>query len=242
MRHTILCEEDYDFFLDLCSKGGKPVNFIPIIDGDLSLWFKKDSLWYSEDLGGVPEADPGRVVVLQGPVAVHRTRRAHQPAADILREIEAQLKQHMKQEAYLDDEVGLRLELQRSDKLGTVVVTTDVGRRELHIPGGEEEDARATGTLPDAEAWLDAIASDHRTWLYGLVHTPFVISGRRWVDNPVLKLLAPRFGQRVMIEEPEKPQTLRLFDREFADAQHAVVEISAEGRDLSADKVPGTTR
>jgi hypothetical protein len=44
--------EDVDFFLQVCRKG-KPVPFVPVIDGDLESWFKKDSLWYSEDLDAV---------------------------------------------------------------------------------------------------------------------------------------------------------------------------------------------
>jgi fatty acid synthase subunit beta len=83
-RSSILCEEDLDYFLHLCQTGGKPVNFIPVIDGSLSIWFKKDSLWYSEDLAGVPEMDAQRVVILQGPVAVRHTSRANEPVATIL--------------------------------------------------------------------------------------------------------------------------------------------------------------
>ena len=83
-RDSILCEEDLDYFLQLCQTGGKPVNFIPVVDGSLSIWFKKDSLWYSEDLAGVPEMDAQRVVILQGPVAVRHTSQANEPVADIL--------------------------------------------------------------------------------------------------------------------------------------------------------------
>ena len=66
----LLCSEDVDWFVSLCrQRGWKPVNFVPLIDGDLEYWFKKDSLWYSEDIEAVPDADVGRVFVLQGPVS-----------------------------------------------------------------------------------------------------------------------------------------------------------------------------
>jgi fatty acid synthase subunit beta len=71
----LLQQQDIDFFLQICKVGGKPVPFIPVIDANLSVWFKKDSLWYSEDLAAVPGRDAGRVCCLQGPVAVtHATK------------------------------------------------------------------------------------------------------------------------------------------------------------------------
>ncbi|KAF1774831.1 HotDog domain [Phytophthora cactorum] len=72
------------FFLDLCRTGGKPVNFVPVIDTEFKTWFKKDSLWYSEDLDAVPERDAQRVFVLQGPVAVRYSTVVDEPVADIL--------------------------------------------------------------------------------------------------------------------------------------------------------------
>ena len=81
---SLVTEEDADYFIHLCKFGGKPVNFIPIIDGDLETWFKKDSLWYSEDLAAVPERDADRVCCLQGPVAVRFSIRTDEGAAEIL--------------------------------------------------------------------------------------------------------------------------------------------------------------
>ena len=79
-----LHSEDVDFFLHMCKFGGKPVNFIPVVDGELIYWFKKDSLWYSEDLAAVTGRDPQRVVVLQGPVAVKHSVSTTESASDIL--------------------------------------------------------------------------------------------------------------------------------------------------------------
>lgn len=36
----IISPEDVDFFLHICKTLGKPVNFIPVIDKELSFWFK----------------------------------------------------------------------------------------------------------------------------------------------------------------------------------------------------------
>lgn len=43
----------------------QPCNFIPVIDEQLDIWFKKDSLWYSEQLDAVPDCDVDRVCILQ---------------------------------------------------------------------------------------------------------------------------------------------------------------------------------
>ena len=77
--------EDKIYFLDLCRRASwKPCNFIPIIDKDLKFWIKKDTLWYSEDFRAVPENDPERVLILQGPVAVHHSSRTDESMKDIL--------------------------------------------------------------------------------------------------------------------------------------------------------------
>lgn len=83
-RSHLLTGDDVDYFYSMCRSGGKPVPFVPCIDGDsLQFYFKKDSLWYSEDLAAVPGRDAGRVCILQGPVAVGYSNK-EEPAADIL--------------------------------------------------------------------------------------------------------------------------------------------------------------
>ncbi|KAF0695022.1 hypothetical protein As57867_014085, partial [Aphanomyces stellatus] len=74
IARVLLCGEDIDFFIHLCKVGGKPVNFIPVIDKDLIVWFKKDSLWCSEVLEAVPDEDAGRVMILHGPMALHHVK------------------------------------------------------------------------------------------------------------------------------------------------------------------------
>ncbi|TYZ64727.1 hypothetical protein PybrP1_002858 [[Pythium] brassicae (nom. inval.)] len=84
---TLLSIPDRDYFLQLCRSGGKPVNFVPVIDGELRTYFKKDSLWYSEDLDAVPGRDAQRVCILHGPVAARYSTVANEPVAKILGDI-----------------------------------------------------------------------------------------------------------------------------------------------------------
>ena len=58
-------------FLLLCQRRGqKPVPFVPCLDDNFEFFFKKDSLWQSEDLEAVVDQDVGRTCILQGPMAV----------------------------------------------------------------------------------------------------------------------------------------------------------------------------
>lgn len=62
----------------------KPVNFVPYIDEHLKYWFKKDSLWFCEDLSTVPDHDADRICILQGPVAAAYSTKVDEPVASIL--------------------------------------------------------------------------------------------------------------------------------------------------------------
>ena len=84
------------FFINLCAdlRNGKPVNFVPEVDGFLEYWFKKDSLWMSEELDAVASANQEtlaeaaqRVVTLQGPVAVSYSQKLNEPVCDVFAEI-----------------------------------------------------------------------------------------------------------------------------------------------------------
>lgn len=82
---TILNPEDSAFFLLRSrSRGQKPVNFIPVLDDNFEYYFKKDSLWQSEDIDAVVDRDAGRVCILHGPVAAQYSHRCDESAQDIL--------------------------------------------------------------------------------------------------------------------------------------------------------------
>ncbi|KAF7587174.1 hypothetical protein BBP40_007637 [Aspergillus hancockii] len=81
----LLDPEDASFFLMRCkARGQKPVNFIPCLDEDFEYYFKKDSLWQSEDIDAVPGQDAGRVCILHGPVAAQYTHKEDESAKEVL--------------------------------------------------------------------------------------------------------------------------------------------------------------
>jgi fatty acid synthase subunit beta len=77
--------QDVQHFLLLCQRRGqKPVPFVPCLDDSFEFFFKKDSLWQSEDLEAVVGQDVGRVAILQGPVAVRYSKKVDEPIKEIL--------------------------------------------------------------------------------------------------------------------------------------------------------------
>nr|WP_268236307.1 type I polyketide synthase [Hoyosella rhizosphaerae] len=80
VSNTILHPGDVPFFLELCKKPGKPVNFVPVIGPDVRRWWRSDSLWQAHD----PRYTADQVCVIPGPVAVAGITKADEPVAEIL--------------------------------------------------------------------------------------------------------------------------------------------------------------
>ena len=81
----LLHPADVHFFIEVCRRPGKPVNFVPVIDADVRRWWRSDSLWQAHD-----EAyDADQVIVIPGPVAVAGITLVDEPVADLLDRFEA---------------------------------------------------------------------------------------------------------------------------------------------------------
>ncbi|WP_460854079.1 fatty acid synthase subunit beta domain-containing protein [Nocardioides montaniterrae] len=76
---------DLPFFLEVCTRPGKPVPFVPVIDQDVRRWYRSDSLWQAHDARYGADA----VVVIPGPDAVGGITRADEPVAELLCRFEA---------------------------------------------------------------------------------------------------------------------------------------------------------
>ena len=76
---------DVFFFLEVCRRPGKPVNFVPVIDADVRRWWRSDSLWQAHDESYGADA----VIVIPGPVAVGGITVVDEPVADLLDRFEA---------------------------------------------------------------------------------------------------------------------------------------------------------
>ncbi|MCW2847608.1 MAG: fabF [Marmoricola sp.] len=76
---------DVQFFLEICRRPGKPVNFVPVIDADVRRWWRSDSLWQAHD----ESYGADQVIVIPGPVAVGGITVVDEPVADLLDRFEA---------------------------------------------------------------------------------------------------------------------------------------------------------
>ncbi|QBJ95111.1 DUF1729 domain-containing protein [Rhodococcus sp. ABRD24] len=77
---TVLHPADVPFFTALCKTPGKPVNFVPVVDGDVRRWWRSDSLWQAHD----PRYSADQVCVIPGTVAVAGITRADEPVGELL--------------------------------------------------------------------------------------------------------------------------------------------------------------
>ncbi|WP_082440309.1 type I polyketide synthase [Bifidobacterium aesculapii] len=73
-------ETDAAWFVALCAGEGKPVPFVPVIDGQVAGWWGRDAMWQSQD----PRYTADQVLALPGPVSVAHVDHMNEPVADLL--------------------------------------------------------------------------------------------------------------------------------------------------------------
>ncbi|MDQ3157859.1 MAG: DUF1729 domain-containing protein [Actinomycetota bacterium] len=81
---VVLHPADIPFFIDQCRTIGKPVNFVPVLDGDVRRWWRSDSLWQAHD----ERFGADEVCIIPGPVSVAGIERVDEPVADLLQRFE----------------------------------------------------------------------------------------------------------------------------------------------------------
>ena len=81
---VVLHPADITFFTSLCRMPGKPVNFVPVVDGDVRRWWRSDSLWQAHDA----RYSADQVCVIPGTVAVAGITRVDEPVGDLLNRFE----------------------------------------------------------------------------------------------------------------------------------------------------------
>ncbi|MFB8007813.1 fatty acid synthase subunit beta domain-containing protein [Nocardia sp. NPDC056000] len=80
IAEAVLHPADVPFFTSLCKTPGKPVNFVPVVDGDVRRWWRSDSLWQAHD----PRYSADQVCVIPGTVAVAGITRVDEPVGELL--------------------------------------------------------------------------------------------------------------------------------------------------------------
>eukprot|EP00741_Cyanophora_paradoxa_P008488 tig00001335_g8213.t1 len=224
---TALAAEDVDYFLELCRRPGKPVNFVPAIDKDLKLWFKKDSLFYSERLEWVPNRDVERTQILLGPVAARHIKRANEPIGEVFDSIHADLLRRTREAA--EAEAGPEAACATVHFVGGPAVEAGGEAAEAEAQGvavrfREDSAAKATvleatvppgaPALPRDAAWLDLLAGGRPSWLRALLTAPHLVRGTRRVANPLARVFRPRPGVTAVVSRSSAtgvPSSLALY-------------------------------
>ncbi|XP_044721306.1 acyl transferase domain-containing protein [Hirsutella rhossiliensis] len=209
----VISYSDGRYFLLLCKRQGqKPPTFLPDMDDDFEYWFKKDSLWQSEDLAAVVGEDAGRTCILQGPVAAKYSTRVDEPVGEILDSINRAHVAAVLKDRYGDDASQVPPELSSSTGPWNASLTPShclvhkQGKRaHFHIASSIE-----SGHCPDTDQWLRALAGRPGTWLYALLTAKHVSQGFRLVANPVRRALSPALGMHVEVTEANDPEDLAM--------------------------------
>lgn len=241
-RDYWISTEDNAFFLQLCQRRGqKPVPFVPVLDEHLQTWFKKDSLWFAEDIDAVFDQDAQRVCILQGPVAVKYSTKVDEPLADILGGIEQGVIERLLAKFYSGD----ASKVPSVDYLGKSPRASDAGLLSRHgitsaveqtSTGGSIRTFKLGSSLPKAQDWLEYLAGDQFSWLRALLCSVSVVQGLNFADNPLARIAAPRSGQTVQVRYDSRGHPEGLIIKGAArsygvhDPDFTVVDIARESQ------------
>lgn len=193
-KDQLLASEDTAFFLAISQRPGqKPVPFIPVLDAQFEVWFKKDSLWAAEDIEAIFDRDPQRVCILQGPVAVRSSTRKDEPVKELLGNINQNLIKSLLQRKYNGDESLIPTVDYLSTRPNTPMAPSSNVR---HFQDGNVIGYEICDPVPALDIWLETLAGPALTWLRALVVSPTLVQGALYLDNPFRRILKPRIGQK----------------------------------------------
>ncbi|KAI1475652.1 fatty acid synthase beta subunit [Daldinia eschscholtzii] len=234
----LMNSQDCLHFLSLCKRPSqKPVPFVPCLDEDFEVWFKKDSLWQSEDLDAVVNQDVGRVCILHGPVAAKHSTTTEEPIQEILDRIHEGHIRILIRDLYNGDEgqiptvecFGNKLVDTAPDArliLEGVAISETRNEIRLFIPGT---------TLPDKAEWMQILAGDQATWRRALFTADVFVQGHRLDANPLRRLFAPSRGMVVHIAHPEDPdKTIITVEEDIGGKQLSTIKVGP----LSGNVIP----
>lgn len=228
--------QDVQHFLLLCQRRGqKPVPFVPSLDENFEFFFKKDSLWQSEDLEAVVDQDVGRTCILQGPTAVKYSNTIDEPIKDILDGIHNDHIKDLTQDLYNGDEscipvieyFGGRLLLDNGIEFDMDGLTTsDEGERISY-----RLSSAPNATLPALDEWLNLLAGKIYSWRYAFFTAEVFVQGQRFQTNPLRRLFAPTQGMLVEVLHPLTPSKTVIYVKEpsHSGKMTKTIEIKTTG-------------
>ncbi|KAG7402946.1 Fatty acid synthase subunit beta [Fusarium oxysporum f. sp. rapae] len=244
----ILDAQDVQHFLILCRRPAqKPVNFIPVLDENFEFYFKKDSLWQSEDLDAVVGQDVGRTCILQGPAAAKFSTQIDQPIQSILDSIHESHVEYLIRDLYNNNKAtipyieyfgGKLVHPEMPQDVEGLTVTYDNYKNTYRLSSS------AAATLPKLDSWLSLVAGPNRNWRHALLMADVVAQGQKFQANPIRRVFAPSRGLFVEISYPNDPSRTTIVVRE----QHRhnqyidVIEVKLVGENkIQVNMIKDTT-
>ena len=232
-KSQLVNAQDVQHFLLLCQRRGqKPVPFVPCLDENFEFYFKKDSLWQSEDLEAVVDQDVGRTCILQGPTAAKYSTQIDEPIKDILDGVHNDHIKGLIKDVYDSKDSTIP----KLEYFGGQFLLYDAADDDVDGITTSEDSERVSyrlspspnAALPDAEAWLHLLAGKAYSWRYALFTTDVFVQGQRFQTNPMKRIFAPTKGMLVEIMHFKDPRNTIISVKEPSQSGKMVktVEIS----------------
>lgn len=228
--------QDVQHFLLLCQRRGqKPVPFVPALDANFEVWFKKDSLWQSEDLEAVVGQDVGRIAILQGPMAAKYSTKIDEPIKEILDGIHNDHIKFLTRDRYGGDEsriptmeyFGGKL-LEASDEVSVEGMTVEDDGDKITY----RFSSTPTAPMPDVDSWMSILAGRAYSWRHAFFTSDVFIQGHKFQTNPMPRILAPTHGMIVEITNPNDPANTVITVKEpwHGSDDNVTLEIKTDGK------------
>jgi fatty acid synthase subunit beta, fungi type len=240
--------QDMQHFLLLCQRRGqKPTTFVPALDENFEFWFKKDSLWQSEDLEAVIDQDVGRTCILQGPTAAKYSKVVDEPIKNILDGINHAHIKGLTKDVYGGNESSVPT----IEYFGGKLIETEA---EVNVEGLiiSQEEAKtiyrlsnsATAVLPPLESWLALLAGQKRSWRHALFASEAFVQGQKFQTNPMKRIFAPVRGLFVEIIHPNEQSKTVIKVKEQPRPNHyvEVIDVKLVGKnEILVNMIKDTT-
>ncbi|KAI5867028.1 beta subunit of fatty acid synthase [Durotheca rogersii] len=232
----IINAQDVQHFLLLCRRRGqKPVTFVPSLDENFEFFFKKDSLWQSEDLAAVIGQDVGRTCILQGPTAVKYSTVLDEPIKDILDGIHNTHIANLTRDVYADKPESIPTIEYFGGKLIDTEMPLDIDS--LTVSYDQHKNTYRLSSspgvaLPSLDSWLALLAGPNRNWRHALFTSEVFVQGNKYQTNPMKRIFAPVRGLFVEILYPNDPTKTSIVVREQPRHNHYVdvIEVKLDGQ------------
>lgn len=224
--------QDVQHFLLLCQRRGqKPVPFVPVLDENFEFFFKKDSLWQSEDLEAVVDQDVGRTCILQGPMAAHFSNVIDEPVQAILDGVHKGHIAGLLRDVYGGDKSkipvieyfgGQLLNTETEPELDGLTISEESNKTSFRLSSSP------SAVLPDLDRWLRLLAGNVYSWRHAIFLADVYVQGHRFQTNPMKRIVAPTGGMHVEISNPNDPAKTIISVREPYQSGKLVKTVEAK--------------